>query len=61
MRIGAAASANLPQTFDHQDKDEVEDEGEDEGEGEGEHSASEMMGTSTISFPTLYLSIKDFS
>ena len=25
------------------------------------HSASEMMGTSTISFLTLYLNIKDFS
>ena len=25
------------------------------------HSASEMMGTSTISFLTLWLSIKDFS
>ena len=27
----------------------------------GGHSASEMMGTSTISFLTLYLNIKDFS
>ena len=35
MRIGAAASANLPQTFDHQDKDD-EDEVEREGEGEGD-------------------------
>ena len=27
----------------------------------GGHSASEMMGTSTIAFLTLYLNIKDFS